>query len=128
MKTADRPERQDRPDRQSRADKQSGKHLLPHDVVDLRLAPLALRLDRRLQEMAELDPGQLRLRIAMDTDRDGFEPAQRARDVVDSVCHLVDLGGWQVSWDPRGLRMSHGDHTLVLGVPANLRAYVEDGR
>jgi hypothetical protein len=115
MKTADRP---DRP---------SGKHLLPHDVVDLRLAPLALRLDRRLQDMAALDAAQLRLRIALDTDRDGFEPAQRARDVVDSVCHLIDLGGWQVSWDERGLRLSHADHTLVLGVPPNLRAYVEGG-
>jgi hypothetical protein len=115
MKAADRP------------GKPRGKHLLPHDVVDLRLAPLALRLDRRLEDMAGLDPAQLRLRIALDTDRDGFEPAQRARDVVDSVCHLVDLGGWQVSWVERGLRLTHGQHSLVLGVPANLRAYVDGG-
>lgn len=112
-----------------RADKQGkqGKHLLPHDVIDLRLAPVALHVDSRLQEMAALDPAALQVHIAMDTDRDGATPAQRGRDVVGSVCRLIDLGGWKPSWDDRGVRLTHGTHTLVLGVPANVRTYVEEG-
>jgi hypothetical protein len=100
---------------------------LPRDFADLMLAPVALLVDWRLEEMAALDPAELRLRIAMDTDREGSTPEQRARDAVDSVCHLLDLNGWEASWEDRGLRLSHERHTFVLGVPPNLRAYVESG-
>jgi hypothetical protein len=36
----------------------------------------------------------------------------------------VDLAGWQPTWDPRGVRLTHGNHTLVLGVSHRLTEYV----
>jgi hypothetical protein len=46
--------------------------------------------------------------------------------VVRSVTHLLDLHGWETGWDDRGLRLSHGSHSLVLGAPRNVTAYVEE--
>ena len=34
---------------------------------------------------------------------------------------------WELSWDPHGLRLTYEALTLVLGVPATLRWYLEDG-
>ena len=47
------------------------------------------------------------------------------RDValLRAVEHLIELHGWNLAWDPRGLRLRHGEHTFVLGVPANFLAY-----
>jgi hypothetical protein len=98
---------------------------MPHDMVDLRLAPVALQVDARLEELGRLSPEALSLRVAIESNREGRTAQQRARDLVASVSHLLDLGGWEPSWDPRGLRLRHREHTLVLGVPATLRDYVE---
>lgn len=31
------------------------------------------------------------------------------------------MHGWTAAWHDRGLRLSHDEHELVLGIPANLR-------
>jgi len=40
---------------------------------------------------------------------------------------LIELHGWQMSWDDRGIRLAHGKRSLVLGVPANFNRFL-DGR
>lgn len=91
---------------------------LLHDLTDLRLARVAPQVDARLDEMSELDPTAVGLRVAFDTDRAGSAPEQRARDVVASVTRLLNLHGWHVVWHDRGLRLSHGAHSIVLGCRA----------
>ena len=41
---------------------------LPHDLPDVLLAPMVLRVDARLAELGELDTETLRRRIASDTN------------------------------------------------------------
>lgn len=100
-------------------------HPTPHDLVDLRLAPLAIELDTRLEEMARLDPRALARRVALESDRPDWTPDYRAEALLLSVTHLVDLRGWSVEWHDRGLRLQHGSHSLVLGVPATFGRYVD---
>jgi hypothetical protein len=98
----------------------------PHDYVDLFLAPVALRIDQRLEDFARLDRDDLHKRVVLETNSEADDRTRRARDVVESVTRLLDLHGWQTSWDDRGLRLSHGQHSLVLGAPPNITAYVEE--
>jgi hypothetical protein len=102
-------------------------HPLPRDVADLRLAPVALQLDAQLETFGRLDASAVALRVAFDTDRIGTTAEQRARDVVTSLTRLLNLHGWQVAWEQRGIRLSQGEHALVLGVPPVLRGHVERG-
>jgi len=102
-------------------------HPVPHDLVDLRLAPLVLELDSRLEEMARLDPRALARRVALESDRPDWTPDYRAEALLLSVTHLVDLRGWSVGWHDRGLRLQHGDHSVVLGVPASFAQFVDSG-
>jgi hypothetical protein len=100
--------------------------LAPRDYTDLFLAPVALAVDERLELIAALSRDELHKRVAIETDREARTAAHRADDVVSSVTHLLDLHGWAASWDPRGIRLSHDRHTLVLGVPSNVSAYVAE--
>ena len=50
----------------------------------------------------------------------------REEALVRTVTYLIDLHHWEFSWDPRGLRLTHGTHTFVLGIPAVFLEYLED--
>ena len=100
----------------------------PHDVVDLRLAPVALQLDQRLDELGRLSLDDLHYRVELESNRPVPTQRMREQELLTSITRLIDLGGWEVSWDPRGLRMSHGTHSVVLGAPPNLREFVSAGR
>jgi hypothetical protein len=98
----------------------------PHDYTDLFLAPVALHVDERLQGLAGLDRDALHERVSLETNHDAWTRSGRAQDVVDTVTYLLEMHGWRASWDPRGVRLSHDSHTLVLGVPPNVAAYVDE--
>jgi hypothetical protein len=98
----------------------------PRDYADLFLAPVALEIDQRLEDIAGLDRDALHKRIVLETNSEARDRAWRARDVVRSVTHVLDLHGWTAGWDDRGIRLSHQRHTLVLGVPRNVVDYVEE--
>ncbi len=97
----------------------------PHDVGDLYLAPVVLHLDHRLDELAPLSGDELVYRVALETNRDPRTPAERATAMLEAVTYLIETHGWKVDWCPRGLRVTHDDHELVLGVPPNVRAYLD---
>lgn len=42
-----------------------------------------------------------------------------------AVTRQIDLHGWTVDWDPRGLRLTHSRHTLVLGIPPFFVEYLD---
>lgn len=97
----------------------------PRDVTDLRLAPVTLALDAALDELAPLTGDQLVGLVELRTGELPTTPDERAAAMLRTVCRGIDTRGWVTGWTPRGLRVSHGRHQVVLGVPANVRAYLE---
>jgi hypothetical protein len=96
----------------------------PRDLTDLRLAPVALLVDGRLEELSTLDGAQLADAISFRSNHQPRSEAERGEALAAAATHLVDLTGWQATWDPRGVRLTHGNHTLVLGVSHRLTEYV----
>jgi hypothetical protein len=96
---------------------------LPHDLDDLRLAPMLLQLDDRLSELGCLDVEELTFRVALDSDLPDWDEERRRDALMLTIERDIDLGGWELSWDDRGLRLAHGVHQVVLGVPASVTDY-----
>jgi hypothetical protein len=97
----------------------------PHDLTDLYLAPVALELDRRLERLTGKSIDEIVIWIALDTDRQPSSPEERPVLAIRALEHLLDTHGWELRFDHRGLRLSHGDHSLVLGIPDSLKAYLD---
>lgn len=96
----------------------------PHDATDLYVAPVTLAVDGRLEELALLAPEDLASEIALSTNSDPRSPVERERAVVSAATHPLDMHGWNVGMSPRGLRLFHANHSLVLGLPQNLVEYL----
>jgi hypothetical protein len=101
-------------------------YIAPHDVSDLLLAPLALRLDQELEDLAGLTAQELHFRISLATDRDPRTADERRRLLLEMLERFLQMGEWSLSWGERGLVLTHDDRRLVLGIPANLRAFLVD--
>ena len=99
----------------------------PHDITDLYLAPVLLAVDARIEELGRLGKGALAYEVALESDSPGFTRRIREEALIRAVTHLTDCHGWEFSWDPRGLRLTHDAHTFVLGIPAGFHDYLEDG-
>jgi hypothetical protein len=97
---------------------------LPRDVDDLRLAPIVLQLEDRLTELGLLGPADLAYRVGLDSDLPDWDEDRRRSALLVSVARGIELGGWVLEWDPRGLRMTHGTHHVVLGLPAAMTDYL----
>ncbi len=99
--------------------------VLPHDAADLLLAPVVLELDARITELSELGRYALSLHVALVSNRPDSTRAQRESGLLTAVSHFIDCHDWKLSWDPRGIKVSHSAHEVVLGVPSNFREYLE---
>jgi hypothetical protein len=97
----------------------------PHDVTDLYLAPVVLAVDARVEELGHLSKDELDYEVALESDSPDFTRKMREEALIRTVTHLIDLHGWELGWDPRGLRLSHDAHAVVLGIPAVFVEYVE---
>jgi len=98
----------------------------PHDVTDLYLAPVVLAVDARIEELGKLDKDRLAYEVALEADSPEFTRKMREDGLIRTITHVVDTHHWKFSWDPRGLRMTHEEHTLVLGIPAVFVDYFGD--
>ena len=98
----------------------------PHDISDLYLAPVALEVDARIEELGRLDKERLSYEVALESDSPDFTQQMREQALIRTVTHLIETHNWGFSWDPRGLRMTHDAHTLVLGIPAVFVEYLQD--
>ena len=96
----------------------------PTDITDLYLAPVALRIDRQLADLAPLSEEGLMLWIALATDHEPVTLEERRILTLRALQHEVDTHHWDLDLEPRGLRLSHGDNSLVLGIPGSLRAFL----
>ena len=98
----------------------------PHDITDLYLAPVALAVDARVEELGRLDKEGLAYEAALESDTPDFTRQMREEALIRTVTHLVDTHDWKFSWDPRGLRLTHDSHTFVLGLPPVFVEYLQD--
>ena len=98
---------------------------LPHDVSDLALAPVILALDDRLEELGALNAQQLDSRVAFDANVDTSNPEQRESGALITIPDQLERHGWEVSLDSRGIRLEHGGHHVTLGLPTNLRDFLD---
>ena len=98
----------------------------PHDVTDLHLAPVVLAVDARIEKLGQLGKDGLAYEVALESDSPDFTRRIREDGLIRTVTHLIDCHGWEFSWDPRGLRLTHDAHTFVLGIPAVFLEYLED--
>jgi len=97
----------------------------PHSRTDLLLAPLVLDIDERLETMASLSAKDLEARVALDANVDTTNPHQRLVGLLIAVTQQIDMRGWQASLHPRGVKLEHSDHSIVLGVPATFAAFLD---
>lgn len=98
--------------------------VMPHDLTDLRLAPLVLALDERIEELSRLDREALSYRVALEGDRSALTPELREAGLLQAIRSRIDTYDWEMSMDPRGVRLTHGRHSFVLGVPETFRDYL----
>jgi hypothetical protein len=98
----------------------------PHDITDLYLAPVLLAVDARIEELGHLDKDGLAYEVALESDSPDLTRRMREEALIRTVTHLIERHGWELSWDPRGLRLTHDAHTFVLGIPAVFLEYLED--
>lgn len=96
----------------------------PHDATDLLLSPVAIALDERLEELGRMTDKELARRVSWETNSMPRSVEAAGRAIASTVTYLIDTHGWTVSWDNRGVRLHHGEHDIVLGVPANVVRYV----
>jgi hypothetical protein len=96
----------------------------PHDISDLHLAPVVLALDARLDDLGQLTLHQLAMRVALESDRSDFTRVQREGGLLEAIRHIIDCHGWTLSWDVRGVRLTHAAHSVVLGVPATFTEFL----
>ena len=97
----------------------------PHDMTDLYLSPVVLAVDARIEELGRLSTDQLDYEVALASGSPDFTRQLREEALIRTITHLMEPHGWELSWDPRGLRLSHDTHTLVLGIPAVFAEYLE---
>lgn len=86
---------------------------------------MTLAVDGRLEELARLTPEELVCEIAVTANSDAKSSVERQRAVVSAATYPLDLHGWNVDLSPRGLRLHHAEHSLVLGLPPNVLEYLE---
>src|SRR5665213_3030538 len=97
---------------------------VPHDVTDLYLAPVLLGVDARIEEYSRLTADELSYQIALEGDVADWTRELREAGLLRAVSRFVDTHDWELSMDKRGIRLTHGEHTLVLGIPHTFEAYL----
>ena len=96
----------------------------PHDATDLYLAPVVLAVDARIEELGRLDREELAYQVALEGDLPEFTRELREDGLIRAISRAAGTHHWALSWDPRGLRLTHDTHTCVLGVPAVFLDYL----
>lgn len=98
--------------------------VVPHDLTDLYLAPVVLGIDARIEEYSRLSADELAFQIALEGDRSDWTRELRQAGLLQAVSRSVETHDWEISMDSRGIRLTHGEHTMVLGVPDTFEVYL----
>lgn len=99
--------------------------LMPHDTADLALAPVVLQIDHEISMFSGLTQEEVVMRIAVEADAEPRTYPARRKALLRALTNFVDLHGWVATLNDRGLRLSHRDKSVTLGLPKSLRTYLE---
>lgn len=97
----------------------------PHDITDLYLAPVVLAIDSELEALRGKSYDDIVMYVALATNREPRTRSEKRKYFIEAVTKFHDLHGWVVSCHPRGLRLTHDDHQIVLGLPLPVYSYLE---
>lgn len=97
---------------------------MPHDTRDLYLAPVSLHLDAELQKLVGMGESELLMHLTLRTGREPRSVADRRVLFLETMARGAELHGWELAVDPRGLELTHGEHRVVLGLPAGVREFL----
>ena len=92
---------------------------------DLYMPAVAMAVDARLADLGKLTVAELRMAVAAASDSGDLTRELRSTALLTTIGHPVDGHGWKLDWDPRGIRLMHGEHTLVLGIPHVFEEYLD---
>jgi hypothetical protein len=96
----------------------------PRDIADLYFAPVALGVDAELASLDHLTQDELLTYIVLVTNREPRSGDERREYFVEAVTRHLPMHGWRATLDPRGLRLSNDEHSVVLGLPPGIRSYL----
>ena len=97
----------------------------PHDITDLYLAPVVLAIDAELEALRGKGYEDVALYIALATNREPTSRSEKRKYFIEAVTKFIELHGWDVTCHPRGLRLTHDGHQIVLGLPLPVYSYLE---
>lgn len=100
--------------------------IIPHDLTDLYLAPVLLAVEARIEQLSKLDPTELALEVALSSDAPDWTRRWREQALAAAVGHLIDLHGWELTADTRGLRLAHRRRSVMIALPMQIEAYLAD--
>ena len=106
--------------------------LRPKVPKDLLLAPVAAEIDRNLQSLREISPGEIDAELALlfNTQTGHADRKRRADWILEAALRLVDMHDWhaEITDASARLRLSGGSVTIDLGLSATILDYIENGR
>ena len=106
--------------------------LRPKVPKDLLLAPVAAEIDRNLQNLREMSPGEIDAELALlfNTDTGSADRAKRGDWILEAALRLVEMHDWdaEITDDSARLRLSGGSVSIDLGLSATILDYIENGR
>jgi hypothetical protein len=79
-----------------------------------------------LDELGALERDDLRKRVALVGGGLEHTREMREKGLLRTVAQALELHTWRLSWDPRGLRLQHEAHALVLGLPTVFTEYLAE--
>ena len=68
----------------------------PHNISDLHLAPLALALDNRIDELGALSPANLAHQVALLGDKPERTRQLRETGLLSTISRTIELHDWQL--------------------------------
>ena len=87
---------------------------------------MLLAVDAKIEELGTLDEDGLAYEVALESNSLDTTRQMREKALIRTITHLTETHHWELSWDPRGLRMTHEGHTFVLGIPPVFHDYLGD--
>lgn len=78
-------------------------------------------MDARIAALGTLTDEKLALHVAIASDSPDWSVDLRTSALLRTVGEFIDLHAWSLSWDERGMRLSHGTRSVVPGAPASFR-------
>jgi hypothetical protein len=105
--------------------------IVPKDLHDLSLAPVAVMIDRNLERLRDMDQTEIvgHLELMLDRPERTGSRDERAERIRETALRNVDCHGWraEITVDNTRIRLIGGSVTLDLGLSANIMKFIDEG-